>query len=84
MESATAHRFPEQRTAKAIANNEHSYRLLETYFAALRPEFERAGFAVFNCNPDSRLEAFPVADLATAVEKVAAGIDLGASTEGMY
>ncbi|MFT5471665.1 MAG: hypothetical protein ACI8UO_006802, partial [Verrucomicrobiales bacterium] len=51
--------FDEQRSARAIANNEHSYRILEAHFKALRPEFDRAGFEVFNCNPDSRLQAFP-------------------------
>jgi hypothetical protein len=69
---------------RAIANNEHSYRILEAHFKALRPEFDRAGFEVFNCNPDSRLQAFPFTDLEAAVEEVTATLDTGASTEGMY
>lgn len=74
--------FAEQRTAAAVRNNENSYRLLEGFFEALRPEFDRAGFEVLNCNPESRLRVFPFADLEEAAGNAA--VDVGEPTEGMY
>jgi len=41
-----------------------------------------AGFHVFNCNPDSQLKVFPVADLDTAPRE--AEVRTSASTRGMY
>jgi len=61
--------FDEERTATAIRNNTNSHRILTGYFEQLKPIFERAGFQVFNCNPDSRLNVFPFADLDTALRE---------------
>lgn len=74
--------FPEQRSANAISNNTNSYAIMRGYFQQLQPRFLESGFEVFNCNPESRLEVFPFADLDEAL--AGAAIDLDESTEGMY
>ncbi len=74
--------FDEERTATAIRNNTNSYRIMTGYFEQLRPQFERAGLQVFNCNPQSQLKVFPFADLDTALRK--AEVHTSASTRGMY
>ncbi|MBL9178403.1 MAG: hypothetical protein JNM65_10085 [Verrucomicrobiaceae bacterium] len=80
----TQHRywFDEERTPNSIRNNTNSYRILTGYFEQLKPIFERAGFQVFNCNPDSQLKVFPFADLDTALRE--AEVRMSASTRGMY
>lgn len=74
--------FPEQRSANAISNNLNSYSLMRGYFQKLQPKFLEAGFEVFNCNPQSKLEAFPFVGLHDALG--AAKIDLSPTTDGMY
>lgn len=76
--------FPEQRTNQAVNNNLNSYRIIQGYFAALRPHFNAAGFEVLNCNPASKLEAFDHTDLRDAIIREASRLDLDATTEGMY
>jgi hypothetical protein len=41
-----------------IAGNNRIYRHLSERFALMRPLMEAAGLRVYNCNPESRLEAF--------------------------
>jgi len=74
--------FPEQRSGNAISNNTNSYVLMRNYFRELQPRFLEAGFEVFNCNPDSRLDVFPFADFHEALG--GSVIDVADSTEGMY
>ncbi len=74
--------FDEERTPNSIRNNTNSYRILTGYFEQLKPLFDRVGFQVFNCNPDSQLKVFPVADLDTALRE--AEVSTTASTRGMY
>jgi len=83
-EMSAEHRywFPEDRSGAAIRNNQNSYRILAGYFDALKPEFEKAGLEVINCNPQSQLRTFPFADLAAAA--ASAEVDASASTVGMY
>ncbi|MFT5469925.1 MAG: hypothetical protein ACI8UO_005048 [Verrucomicrobiales bacterium] len=82
MTSAKRYWFAEQRSEQAIKNNQNSYKQLEEFFAALKPEFERAGFEVVNCNAGSRLKVFPFADLEEAV--AGAAVEMSEPTEGMY
>lgn len=84
MDSERGYWFPEQRTNQAVANNRNSYRIMQGYFASLRPHFDAAGFQVLNCNPDSKLEAFDHADLRESIIREASRLDLDATTEGMY
>ncbi len=82
MDESRHYWFPEQRSANAISNNTSSYAIMRGYFQQLQPTFLEAGFEVFNCNPQSRLEVFPFADLDEALDR--ARIDVAESTEGMY
>jgi len=50
--------FPQERCAGAIRGNNNTYRDLNIRFKALRPLMEAQGMKVFNCNPNSGLEAF--------------------------
>jgi hypothetical protein len=74
--------FDEQRTLAAVNNNNNTYRLLMDRFKDLQPILLEDGFEVFNCNPDSALEAFPKMSWEDAVKKET--IDVSASTHGMY
>lgn len=74
--------FDEERTPAAIRNNTNSYRILTGYFEQLKPHFDRAGFQVFNCNPESHLKVFPFADLDRALRE--AEVRVSAGTRGMY
>lgn len=74
--------FPEDRSAKAISNNQRSYTLLAGYFDQLQPHFIDAGFLVYNTNRDSHLHSFPYLPLTEAIAQ--ARIDTSGSTLGMY
>jgi len=74
--------FDEERTTGAIKGNNSSYGLLINRFTQLQEYFLKVGFEVFNCNPDSALKAFPMADFDQAIESVT--IDTTTSARGMY
>jgi hypothetical protein len=58
-ETYTYH-FDEQRSKGAVNCNMGTYdRLKNDYLPALKPYFEKEGFQVFNCNPESELKVFP-------------------------
>lgn len=50
----------------ALSNND-AYRVLAGWLEELRPVLERAGMPVYNCNPRSRLRAFPHVQFARAL-----------------
>lgn len=67
--SETKHyHFDEARTSAAIRGNVSTYAKLRKWFAELQPLFVKAGFFVFNCNPKSRLTAFPHVPFGEAVD----------------
>jgi len=39
--------------------NKNSYRIATSWCRMLKPYFDAAGFEVYNCNPESRLDVFP-------------------------
>ncbi|GAA5142424.1 hypothetical protein GCM10023213_28350 [Prosthecobacter algae] len=82
MDEKNRYWFAEGRTNHAINNNLNSYRILRGFFEELQPHFLASGFRVFNCNPRSQLEAFPMADLDEELRL--AEVDCSATTEGMY
>ncbi len=82
MDESKHYWFPEQRSAGAISNNTNSYALMSGFFRELQPSFLEAGFKILNCNPESRLDVFPFADLNEAL--ATAAIDATGNTEGMY
>jgi hypothetical protein len=50
--------FGELREPNAVQSNNDQYRISNDWLKRLRPVFERWGFSVYNCNSESRLEAF--------------------------
>lgn len=59
--------FPEERNAHSIRGNNLAYKRLQEWFTALQPHFLKAGFEVKNCNPESKLTAFPYTSLDEAL-----------------
>lgn len=79
--------FAEGRSKGAISNNNHTYaRMINEYFPKLKPYFDKAGYQVFNCNPESALKVFPHVPYEEAIK--IATYDIGDTTkektEGMY
>jgi len=78
--------FDEQRTNSAVKGNQSTYSKMIQWFEQLQPRFLAEGFVVSNCNPDSKLRAFPFVDLDEAVRR--ATFELGdvvnERTWGMY
>lgn len=59
--------FGQGRTSGAAASNNAHYRRVNGMMHELRPHLEKAGVEVFNCNPKSRLSAFPHVDYEEAL-----------------
>lgn len=77
--------FEQERTPQSIKGNNQTYEILHRRFDALKPELERFGIKVYNCNPDSKLKTFEFLDYNEAVQQatencLASGID----TSGRY
>ncbi len=86
MSEAKRYHFDEGRTAHAIKGNTETYAKLQRWFAELQPLFHRAGFRVWNCNPTSKLTAFPYMPYEEALEEsfTRIGDPFNERTEGMY
>jgi hypothetical protein len=74
--------FDEDRTEQHAAQNTSLFATVGRYLDQLQPWFERAGFEVYNCTPNSGLRAFDFRPLPRALEGVA--LDCGGSTRGRY
>lgn len=59
--------FDQDRSKGSVKGNNNCYRMLIQRFAELKPEFEKMGLCVFNCNPNSKLDVFPKVSFADAV-----------------
>lgn len=86
MSETKRYHFDEQRSAASIRGNMETYAKLQKWFEELQPHFLKSRFIVKNCNPNSRLTAFPHLPYADAIAE--SGIRLGdpgrERTEGMY
>jgi len=71
MDQEHKYHFDQDRSNGAIRGNNATYKKMNTWFTELRPHFEKAGFHVYNCNPDSGLKAFDVVDYDKAIQMVA-------------
>ena len=58
----------QERTKNAVRNNTRLFKVLSEFYADLRPLLEENGVGVYNCNPDSELEAFPFKDFGEAID----------------
>lgn len=70
MDENTKYHFDENRDRAAQKGNMNTYKkMIEVYFPQLKPHFDRVGFKVYNCNPDSRLKEFPYVPFEEAVKR---------------
>lgn len=76
--------FPERQSQGSVDGNNDSYSALSKLLAMLRPEFDRAGFAVLNCNPNSGLKVFDHLPFNQAVELACDSIEQQPDTVGWY
>ena len=70
MDDEHKYHFEEERTKGAIKGNMSTYKRMKQWFDELQPHFLAEGFNVFNCNPESKLEAFPHISYKDAIRKV--------------
>lgn len=60
MDETHKYHFNEERTKGAQKGNMSTYqKMIDIYFPQLKPYFDKFGFHVYNCNPESRLKIFP-------------------------
>lgn len=76
--------FAQTRSLAAVNGNNKTFHALNVRFKQLLPYFEREGFRVFNCTPDSGLTAFPYLDFETAVNQSLEAFPERIDTSGMY
>lgn len=62
--------FPQERTEDAVRSNNVQYHIVNDWLCKMSEDgvFHRAGLEVFNCNPDSGLQAFPHRDLEESLQ----------------
>ena len=86
MSDTKRYHFEEGRTPNAIKGNQSTYKKLQAWLTELQPLFLKAGYVVRNCNPASKLTAFPFISYEDALAE--SGAQLGditrERTEGMY
>jgi len=76
--------FEQDRSAGSIRGNNTSYRILNDRLRRLKPHFEREGFEVANCTPDSGLTVFPHVPFEEALAAARTGMPETILTAGMY
>lgn len=84
MKPQDSYAFDEPKDARAAGTNNNTYGLLNRCFHEMRPHFAAADFRVFNCTPNSRLDAFPAIDYNAAIASVTAGIPPVETVRGLY
>lgn len=86
MTAEKRYHFDEGRTPRAVENNMSTYGKLIQWFAELKPYLDREGVIVKNCNPESRLTAFPKTTVEEAVAEATAhlGDVPNERSRGMY
>ncbi len=86
MSEEKRYHFSEARSTSAIKGNMETYTKLQNWFSELQPHFLKAGFHVFNCNPKSKLTAFPFCSYqeALSLRHHTLGLTDQERTEGMY
>lgn len=86
MTAEKRYHFAENRSEGAVHGNMSTYAKLQQWFTELQPHFLKAGFVVKNCNPKSRLTAFPFMPYGEAIDEATAhlGDYRNERTVGMY
>jgi hypothetical protein len=78
--------FAEARSPASIRNNVETYAKLQRWFSELQPHFLQERFIVKNCNPRSRLTAFPFITYEEAITEATSSLGdyVNERTIGMY
>jgi len=76
--------FPESGNPGTVNNNTNSYAAMKKLFKKLRPEFDKAGFEVLNCNPNSGLTAFDYLPFEQCVGRATKDLPRKIDTDGWY
>jgi hypothetical protein len=77
--------FEQNRTPEDVKVNTEVFKALNRRLGEAKPYFDRAGFKVINCTPDSGLKVFPYLEYSEAVVKAATECnEKPIQTEGMY
>lgn len=86
MSAQKRYHFAEERTPASIKGNMSTYAKLQDWFTALQPIFVKEKFIVKNCNPRSKLTAFPFMPFDDAVAEATAllGDFAHERSQGMY
>lgn len=84
MQAGRSYAFDDPKDARAAGTNNNSFGILNRWFHALGPHFEKHDFRVVNVTPGSHLDAFDRMDYTTAVAAVAAGVPPVDSVRGLY
>jgi hypothetical protein len=88
MSQDRSYHFDQGRSNSSIKSNRSTYEKLNLRFSELRTYFEQEDFYVFNCNPQSRLNAFDYVPFTVSIECALAEFDnvdiANERTEGLY
>jgi len=63
-----AYAFEENRAPKVRETNNKMFAWMSRILEILRPQFDKSGFKIFNCNPNSKLTIYPFVPFERAVE----------------
>lgn len=86
MDDSHKYHFDENRDKGAQRGNMSTYKkMIEVYFPKLKPYFDSFGFEVYNCNPNSRLQAFPHMPYDEAINRATSHLSVDTEiSSGMY
>ena len=86
MSDTKKYHFDEERTPSAIRGNNSTYEKMIEWFEQLQPYFLAENFVVKNCNPESKLTAFPFIKFEDAISEATeiVGDTTKEQTNGMY
>lgn len=76
--------FDQDRSKASVSGNNSSYEIMNIRFERLLPHFEREGFQVLNCTPNSGLRIFPHIPFEQAISDVRSSFPPKIETWGMY
>jgi len=76
--------FDQGKSSGGVRGNNDAYAGMCSMFDELRPHFDREGFDVLNCNPQSALWSFDFVTFDEAIEEATGTFEQLLDTEGWY
>ena len=76
--------FEQDRSSASVRGNNNTFRILNERLQHLLPYFEKEGYQVFNCTPETELIVFPHVAFDEAVAEATALMPKRVNTAGMY